>query len=461
MNRSMIALGSCTMKLNATSEMLPITWPEFANVHPFAPLDQVSGYIEMIDSLQEQLKAITGFDDISMQPNSGASGEYAGLLAIRRYHESLGETNRNICLIPMSAHGTNPATAIIMGMKVVVVKTDDNGNVDIDDLTAKCEEHSANLGALMITYPSTHGVFEEGIRDICDLIHKHGGQVYMDGANMNAQVAIMQPADVGADVLHMNLHKTFCIPHGGGGPGMGPIGMQAHLAPFKANHAVVPVHNASNACSAVSAAPYGSASILPISWMYITMMGRDGLLEATNLALLNANYVADQLKSDYPVLYAGKNGRVAHECIIDIRPLKEDTGITESDIAKRLMDYGFHAPTMSFPVAGTLMIEPTESESKEELDRFINALKSIKAEIMKAKAGEDGWTLENNPVVNAPHTASVITDEEWSYPYSRDIAAFPLSYVRAHKFWPSVGRIDDVYGDKNLMCSCPSIENYM
>ena len=461
MNRSMIALGSCTMKLNATSEMLPITWPEFANVHPFAPLDQVSGYIEMIDSLQEQLKAITGFDDISMQPNSGASGEYAGLLAIRRYHESLGETNRNICLIPMSAHGTNPATAIMMGMQVVVVKTDDNGNVDIDDLTAKCEEHSANLGALMITYPSTHGVFEEGIRDICDLIHKHGGQVYMDGANMNAQVAIMQPADVGADVLHMNLHKTFCIPHGGGGPGMGPIGMQAHLAPFKANHAVVPVHNASNACSAVSAAPYGSASILPISWMYITMMGRDGLLEATNLALLNANYVADQLKSDYPVLYAGKNGRVAHECIIDIRPLKEDTGITESDIAKRLMDYGFHAPTMSFPVAGTLMIEPTESESKEELDRFINALKSIKAEIMKAKAGEDGWTLENNPVVNAPHTASVITDEEWSYPYSRDVAAFPLSYVRAHKFWPSVGRIDDVYGDKNLMCSCPSIENYM
>jgi glycine dehydrogenase len=461
MNRSMIALGSCTMKLNATSEMLPITWPEFANVHPFAPLDQVSGYIEMIDSLQEQLKAITGFDDISMQPNSGASGEYAGLLAIRRYHESLGETNRNICLIPMSAHGTNPATAIMMGMQVVVVKTDDNGNVDIDDLTAKCEEHSANLGALMITYPSTHGVFEEGIRDICDLIHKHGGQVYMDGANMNAQVAIMQPADVGADVLHMNLHKTFCIPHGGGGPGMGPIGMQAHLAPFKANHAVVPVHNAPNACSAVSAAPYGSASILPISWMYITMMGRDGLLEATNLALLNANYVADQLKSDYPVLYAGKNGRVAHECIIDIRPLKEDTGITESDIAKRLMDYGFHAPTMSFPVAGTLMIEPTESESKEELDRFINALKSIKAEIMKAKAGEDGWTLENNPVVNAPHTASVITDEEWSYPYSRDIAAFPLSYVRAHKFWPSVGRIDDVYGDKNLMCSCPSIENYM
>lgn len=461
MNRSMISLGSCTMKLNATSEMLPITWPEFANVHPFAPRDQVTGYISMIDSLQEQLKAITGFDEISMQPNSGASGEYAGLLAIRRYHESLGETDRDICLIPQSAHGTNPATAIMMGMQVVVVKTDENGNVDIDDLTAKCEEHSANLGALMITYPSTHGVFEEGIRHICDLIHKHGGQVYMDGANMNAQVGIMQPAEVGADVLHMNLHKTFCIPHGGGGPGMGPIGMQAHLAPFIANHTISPVHNAQNDCSAVSAAPYGSASILPISWMYIAMMGRDGLLEATKLALLNANYVADSLKDHYPVLYTGKNGRVAHECIIDIRPLKEETGITESDIAKRLMDYGFHSPTMSFPVAGTLMIEPTESESKEEIDRFINALKSIKAEAMKAKAGEEGWTLEDNPLVNAPHTAAVITADEWKHPYSRDVAAFPLPYIRQNKFWPSVGRVDDVYGDKNLMCSCPSIENYM
>ena len=461
MNRSMIALGSCTMKLNATSEMLPITWPEFANVHPFAPVDQVSGYIEMIDGLQEQLKAITGFDDVSMQPNSGASGEYAGILAIRRYHESLGETNRDVCLIPQSAHGTNPATAMMRGMKVVVVKTDDNGNVDIADLTAKCEEHSENLGALMITYPSTHGVFEEGIRDICDLIHKHGGQVYMDGANMNAQVAIMQPADVGADVLHMNLHKTFCIPHGGGGPGMGPIGMQAHLAPFMANHKLFPVHNAQKDCSAVSAAPYGSASILPISWMYIAMMGRDGLLESTNLALLNANYVAAKLKDDYPVLYTGKNGQVAHECIIDIRPLKEETGISETDIAKRLMDYGFHAPTMSFPVAGTLMIEPTESESKEEIDRFIDALKSIRAEALKAKAGTDGWSLENNPLVNAPHTAAMITDGEWAYPYSRETAAFPLAYIRKNKFWPSVARVDDVYGDKNLMCSCPSIENYM
>ncbi|MEZ2691340.1 aminomethyl-transferring glycine dehydrogenase [Psychrobacter faecalis] len=461
MNRSMISLGSCTMKLNATSEMLPITWPEFANVHPFAPRGQVTGYIAMIDSLQEQLKAITGFDEVSMQPNSGASGEYAGLLAIRRYHESLGETDRDVCLIPMSAHGTNPATAMMMGMQVVVVKTDDNGNVDIDDLTAKCEEHSARLGALMITYPSTHGVFEEGIRHICDLIHKHGGQVYMDGANMNAQVGMMQPADVGADVLHMNLHKTFCIPHGGGGPGMGPIGMKAHLAPYMANHTLSPVHNAQNDCSAVSAAPYGSASILPISWMYIAMMGRDGLLKATELALLNANYVASQLKDHYPVLYTGKNGRVAHECIIDIRPLKEETGISESDIAKRLMDYGFHSPTMSFPVAGTLMIEPTESESKEELDRFINALQSIKAEAMKAKAGDDGWTLEDNPLVNAPHTAAMITSSEWSHPYSRETAAFPLPYIRAHKFWPSVARVDDAYGDKNLMCSCPSIENYM
>ncbi|WP_227430797.1 aminomethyl-transferring glycine dehydrogenase [Psychrobacter sp. I-STPA6b] len=460
MNRSMISLGSCTMKLNATSEMLPITWNEFANVHPFAPREQVKGYIAMIDGLQEQLKAITGFDEISMQPNSGASGEYAGLLAIRRYHESLGQNERNICLIPRSAHGTNPATAQMMGMKVVVVNTDDNGNVDLDDLTAKCEEHSEQLGALMITYPSTHGVFEEGIRDICDLIHKHGGQVYMDGANMNAQVGIMQPADVGADVLHMNLHKTFCIPHGGGGPGMGPIGMKSHLAPFMANHSVSPVHNAQNDCTAVSSAPYGSASILPISYMYITMMGRDGLLEATKLALLNANYIASQLKDDYPVLYTGKNGRVAHECIIDIRPLKEQTGISESDIAKRLMDYGFHAPTMSFPVAGTLMIEPTESESKEELDRFISALKQIKQEALKVQKGEDGWTLEDNPLVNAPHTAFVIASEQWSHPYSRDEASFPLEYVRQHKFWSSVGRIDDVYGDKNLMCSCPSIDNY-
>ncbi len=459
MNRSMISLGSCTMKLNATSEMLPITWDEFANVHPFAPKDEVQGYLDMIDSLQTQLKAITGFDEISMQPNSGASGEYAGLLTIRRYHESRNESHRNVCLIPRSAHGTNPATAQMMGMKVVVVATDECGNVDLTDLQAKCEEHSANLGALMITYPSTHGVFEEGIRDICDLIHKHGGQVYMDGANMNAQVGLMQPADVGADVLHMNLHKTFCIPHGGGGPGMGPIGLKSHLAPFIPSHSVTGVFNATNNQTAVSAAAYGSASILPISWMYITMMGRDGLVSATKQALLNANYVAKSLADDYPVLYTGKNGFVAHECIIDIRPLKEETGITETDIAKRLMDYGFHAPTMSFPVAGTLMIEPTESESKAELDRFISALRQIKQEALQVKAGTDGWTSDNNPLIHAPHTQNVIVGE-WDRPYSREVAAFPLPYVKAHKFWPSVGRVDDVYGDKHLICSCPSIDNY-
>ena len=459
MNRSMISLGYCTMKLNATSEMLPITWDEFSHVHPFAPSEDTKGYIQMIESLQAQLKAITGFDEISMQPNSGASGEYTGLLAIRRYHESMGQDGRNVCLIPRSAHGTNPATAQMMGMKVVVVATDDNGNVDIDDLKAKCDEHSDKLGALMITYPSTHGVFEEGIRDICDMIHAHGGQVYMDGANMNAQVGIMQPADVGADVLHMNLHKTFCIPHGGGGPGMGPIGLKSHLAPFISNHRVAPVFNAQSDCSAVSAAPYGSANILPISWMYITMMGRDGLLSATKQALLNANYIATKLSEDYPVLYTGKNGRVAHECIIDIRPLKAQTGISETDIAKRLMDYGFHAPTMSFPVAGTLMIEPTESESKAEIDRLISALKQIKQEALKVQTGEDGWTPDDNPLVNAPHTAFVITGE-WTHPYSREEAAFPLPYIKAHKFWPSVGRVDDVYGDKNLICACPSIENY-
>lgn len=460
MNRSMISLGSCTMKLNATSEMLPITWNEFANVHPFAPKEQVTGYHEMIESLQAQLRAITGFDEISMQANSGASGEYAGLLLIRRYHESRGESGRDVCLIPRSAHGTNPATAQMLGMKVVVVATDDKGNVDVADLQAKCEEYSERLGALMITYPSTHGVYEEGIRDICELIHRHGGQVYMDGANMNAQVAIMQPADVGADVLHMNLHKTFCIPHGGGGPGMGPIGLKSHLAPFMPSHSVTGVMNAPDGQGSVSSSAYGSASILPISWMYITMMGADGLLSATKRALLNANYVAKSLENDYPILYTGKNGFVAHECIVDIRPLKEETGISETDIAKRLMDYGFHAPTMSFPVAGTLMIEPTESESVDELDRFVSALKQIKQEALKVKAGTDGWTADDNPLVNAPHTAFVVTEGEWTHPYSREEAVFPLPYIKAHKFWPSVGRVDDVYGDKNLICSCPSIDNY-
>lgn len=458
MNHSMISLGSCTMKLNATAEMLPITWREFSEVHPFAPRAQVTGYLTLIDELQNQLKAITGFDEISMQPNSGAQGEYTGLLAIRRYHEANGNTNRNICLIPKSAHGTNPATAQMLGMKVVVVATDDNGNVDMADLQAKCEKHSQELGALMITYPSTHGVFEEGIRDICTLIHKHGGQVYMDGANMNAQVGIMQPAEVGADVLHMNLHKTFCIPHGGGGPGMGPIGLKAHLAPFIANHVVSPVPHAKDGMTAVAAAPFGSASILPITWMYISMMGNEGLTEATKAALLSANYIATGLKDDYPVLYTGKNGRVAHECIIDLRPLKAESGITEVDIAKRLMDYGFHAPTMSFPVAGTLMIEPTESESKAELDRFIAAMKQIKQEALKVQNGE--WTADDNPLVHAPHTAQVVIGE-WQRNYSRDEAAYPLDYLRTNKFWPAVSRIDDVYGDRNLMCSCPSVENYV
>ncbi|UOO81487.1 aminomethyl-transferring glycine dehydrogenase [Uruburuella testudinis] len=457
MNRSMISLGSCTMKLNATAEMLPITWPEFSQIHPFAPREQAAGYLEMIESLQNQLKAITGFDEIAIQPNSGAQGEYTGLLAIRRFHAANGQNGRNVCLIPRSAHGTNPATAQMLGMKVVVVATDEAGNVDIADLEAKAVEFKDTLGALMITYPSTHGVYEEGIRDICRIIHDNGGQVYMDGANMNAQVGIMQPAEVGADVLHMNLHKTFCIPHGGGGPGMGPIGLKAHLAPFAPSHAVAPVAGAVEGMSAVSAAPYGSAGILPITWMYITMMGKRGMRQATEAALLNANYVAKNLSADYPVLYTGKNGRVAHECIIDLRPLKAESGITEVDIAKRLMDYGFHAPTMSFPVAGTLMIEPTESESRAELDRFIAAMKQIKAEALKVQNGE--WPADDNPLVNAPHTAFNISGE-WNRAYSREEAVFPLPYVRDNKFWPSVNRVDDVYGDRHLVCSCPSIENY-
>ena len=457
LNHSMISLGSCTMKLNATAEMLPVTWPEFAHIHPFAPAEQTQGYLEMIGGLQTQLKAITGFDAIAIQPNSGAQGEYTGLLAIRRYHAANGQPDRNVCLIPRSAHGTNPATAQMLGMKVVVVATDEAGNVDMADLQAKAEQHKDQLGALMITYPSTHGVFEEGIRDICRIIHEHGGQVYMDGANMNAQVGIMQPAEVGADVLHMNLHKTFCIPHGGGGPGMGPIGLKAHLAPFAPSHAVAPVAGATAGMGAVSAAPYGSASILPITWMYITLMGGEGLRQATEAALLNANYIAQGLSEDYPVLYTGKNGRVAHECIIDLRPLKAESGITEVDIAKRLMDYGFHAPTMSFPVAGTLMIEPTESESKAELDRFIAALKQIKAEALKVQQGD--WPADDNPLVNAPHTAQNIAGE-WKRAYSREEAVYPLSWVRDNKFWPSVNRVDDVYGDRNLICSCPSIDNY-
>ncbi|MGE5386517.1 MAG: aminomethyl-transferring glycine dehydrogenase [Betaproteobacteria bacterium] len=452
LDHSMIPLGSCTMKLNATSAMIPVTWPEFGALHPFAPLDQAKGYLEMIHELESWLKAITGFDAICIQPNSGAQGEYAGLVAIQRYHASQGQIQRNVCLIPKSAHGTNPATAQMCGMRVVVVGCDDSGNVDLADLTAKAQEHAAELSCLMITYPSTHGVFEENIREICAVVHAHGGQVYMDGANLNAQVGLTSPAFIGADVSHMNLHKTFSIPHGGGGPGMGPIGLKAHLAPFMANHAVQPVEGPHAGQGAVAAAPFGSASILTISWMYIAMLGGAGLKKATEVAILNANYVATRLQAHYPVLYRGKNGRVAHECILDLRPLKAATGITETDIAKRLMDYGFHAPTVSFPVAGTLMIEPTESEPKAELDRFIAALIAIREEIAKVEQGI--WPADNNPLKHAPHSTDDLTDAEWNRPYSREEAVFPLPWVREHKFWPSVNRIDDVYGDRNLFCAC-------
>ncbi len=461
MDHSMISLGSCTMKLNATSEMIPVTWPEFGDLHPFAPAEQAQGCLEMIGQLSGWLQTITGFDAVCMQPNSGAQGEYAGLVAIRRYHASRGEAHRNICLIPKSAHGTNPATAQMTGMQVVVVDCDENGNVDVTDLKAKAEQHSANLGCLMLTYPSTHGVFEEAVREICAIVHAHGGQVYMDGANLNAQVGLTSPGFIGADVSHMNLHKTFAIPHGGGGPGMGPIGLKAHLAPFMADHVVQPTGPASRVNEgqgAVSAAPFGSASILPISWMYIAMLGGKGLKQATQTAILNANYVANRLKDHYPVLYVGSQGRVAHECILDIRPVKAATGIAEIDIAKRLMDYGFHAPTVSFPVAGTIMVEPTESESKAELDRFIDALISIRNEIRKIEAGE--WPADNNPLKHAPHTQKDVVDAEWTRPYSREEACFPLPWVAENKFWPSVNRIDDVFGDRNLVCSCPPMSDY-
>ncbi|MCB1957794.1 MAG: aminomethyl-transferring glycine dehydrogenase, partial [Rhodocyclaceae bacterium] len=460
LDHSMISLGSCTMKLNATSEMIPVTWPEFGGLHPFAPADQARGYLEMIDGLADYLKAVTGFDAISMQPNSGAQGEYAGLVAIRRYHASRGEQGRDVCLIPRSAHGTNPATAQMCGMQVVVVDCDDQGNVDVDDLRAKAEQHGARLGCLMITYPSTHGVFEEAIREICEIVHRHGGQVYMDGANLNAQVGLTSPATIGADVSHMNLHKTFCIPHGGGGPGMGPIGLKAHLAPFMADHVLTPTGGADRpnaAQGAVSAAAFGSASILPISWMYITMMGAEGLRRATETAILNANYLARRLDGHYPVLYTGSHGRVAHECILDIRPIKSACGISEVDIAKRLMDYGFHAPTMSFPVAGTMMVEPTESESKEELDRFIEAMIAIREEIRQVEEGR--YPREDNPLSNAPHTQASLTGD-WQRPYSREQAVFPLPWVADNKFWPAVARIDDVFGDRNLFCACVPMDHY-
>ncbi|WP_023638915.1 aminomethyl-transferring glycine dehydrogenase [Dickeya zeae] len=455
LNQAMIPLGSCTMKLNAVAEMLPITWPEFAELHPFCPTEQALGYRQLITQLSEWLVQLTGYDAVCMQPNSGAQGEYAGLLAIRRYHESRNEGERTLCLIPSSAHGTNPASAQMAGMQVVVVACDKQGNIDLHDLREKAQQAGDKLSCIMVTYPSTHGVYEETIREVCQIVHQYGGQVYLDGANMNAQVGITSPGYIGADVSHLNLHKTFCIPHGGGGPGMGPIGVKAHLAPFVPGHQVVEMDGVLTRQGAVSAAPFGSASILPISWMYIRMMGAEGLKQASQMAILNANYVATRLKDAYPVLYTGRDGRVAHECILDIRPLKDSTGISEMDIAKRLIDYGFHAPTMSFPVAGTLMIEPTESESKVELDRFIDAMLAIRAEVDRVAAGE--WPHDDNPLVNAPHTQTELA-ADWSHPYSRELAVFPAG--QTHKYWPAVKRLDDVYGDRNLFCSCVPMSEY-
>nr|CBX79494.1 glycine dehydrogenase [Erwinia amylovora ATCC BAA-2158] len=455
LNQAMIPLGSCTMKLNAAAEMIPITWPEFAELHPFCPADQAAGYLHMIGQLSQWLIQLTGYDALCMQPNSGAQGEYAGLLAIRRYHQSRNQSARHICLIPASAHGTNPASAQMAGMTVVVVACDKQGNIDLHDLRNKAGQAGDALSCIMVTYPSTHGVYEETIREVCQIVHQFGGQVYLDGANMNAQVGITTPGYIGADVSHLNLHKTFCIPHGGGGPGMGPIGVKAHLAPFVPGHSVVQLEGVLTAQGAVSAAPFGSASILPISWMYIRMMGAEGLKQASSVAILNANYIARRLQSAYPVLYAGRDGRVAHECILDIRPLKEQTGISELDIAKRLIDYGFHAPTMSFPVAGTLMVEPTESESKVELDRFIDAMLAIRSEIDRVANGE--WPAADNPLVNAPHTQMDIVGE-WSHPYTRELAVFPAG--SANKYWPTVKRLDDVYGDRNLLCSCLPLSEY-
>jgi len=451
---SMIPLGSCTMKLNATSEMIPVTWPEVGRIHPFAPAHQTEGYREMFKQLETWLAEITGFAAVSLQPNAGSQGEYAGLLVIREYHERRGQGHRNICLIPVSAHGTNPASAAMVGYKVVAVACDAQGNVELKDLRAKAEQHRDNLAALMVTYPSTHGVFEASIKEICQVIHDNGGQVYMDGANMNAQVGLCSPGDIGADVCHLNLHKTFCIPHGGGGPGMGPIGVAKHLAPFLPKHPIVETGGAQG-IGAVSAAPWGSASILVISWMYIAMMGGDGLTHATKVAILNANYIAKRLEQYFPVLYKGATGVVAHECILDVRQYKS---VTVEDVAKRLMDFGFHAPTISFPVPGTVMVEPTESESKDELDRFCEAMIAIHGEIQAIESGR--IDAKNNPLKNAPHTARVVTADKWERPYSREQAAYPAPWLREQKFWPAVGRIDSVWGDKNLFCVCPPIEAY-
>nr|WP_092704424.1 aminomethyl-transferring glycine dehydrogenase [Rhodanobacter glycinis] len=460
MDRTMIPLGSCTMKLNATAEMIPVTWPEFANIHPFAPAAQTHGYQELIAGLEAQLVEITGYDAVSLQPNSGAQGEYAGLLAIRAYHQSRGEGHRDICLIPESAHGTNPASAHLCGMKVVVTKCDANGNVDLADIRAQAEKHSANLAAIMLTYPSTHGVFEEDVVAICDIVHQHGGQVYTDGANMNALVGVAKPGKWGSDVSHLNLHKTFCIPHGGGGPGVGPCAVRSHLAPFlpgALGNDGIRTQGTGNGAM-VSAATFGSASILPISWMYITLMGQQGLRKATQVALLNANYVAKRLAPHYPTLYTGRNGLVAHECILDLRPLKDSTGISAEDVAKRLIDFGFHAPTLSFPVAGTLMVEPTESESQFELDRFIDAMIQIRDEIRAVEEGK--LDREDNPLHHAPHTAAMVSGTEWTHAYPRELAAFPLATLRQQKYWPPVARVDNVYGDKNIMCACIPVDAY-
>jgi glycine dehydrogenase len=458
LNRSMIALGSCTMKLNAVAEMIPVTWREFSEPHPFAPVEQMEGYRTLFTDLKNWLRSITGFSGVSLQPNAGAQGEFAGLMVIKKYHEKNGDKNRNVCLIPSSAHGTNPASAQMVGMKVVVIKCDEHGNVDIEDLKEKAKTHSENLAALMVTYPSTHGVFEEKISEICELIHENGGQVYMDGANLNALVGIAKPGKFGPDVCHINLHKTFCIPHGGGGPGMGPIACKRHLEVYLPNHSVIKDCGPVTGMGAVSAAPWGSSSILSISWMYIKMMGSEGLKKASQVAILNANYVAHKLKDTFPILYKGKNGNVAHECIIDIRKIKSEIGITEEDIAKRLIDFGFHAPTMSWPVAGTMMIEPTESEGLQEIDRFCNTLKKIKEEIDKVKSGE--YDKIDNPIKNSPHTHVELIANKWEHKYEREEAAYPSEFLKQIKYWPPVARVDNVYGDKNLVCSCPSIDEY-
>ena len=458
LTHSMIPLGSCTMKLNATTELVPVSWPEINQIHPFAPISQMQGYLEMIRDLEEKLCDITGFAAVSLQPNAGSQGEFAGLLAIRKYHQTRGQGHRDICLIPSSAHGTNPASAVMAGMQVIVVACDQQGNVDLGDLEAKADQHKEKLSSLMITYPSTHGVFEEGIREICKIVHDRGGQVYMDGANLNALVGLCRPGEFGPDVSHMNLHKTFSIPHGGGGPGVGPIGVASHLKDFLPTHSLQPWAGPKTGISSTTSAPWGSASILPISWSYITMMGAEGLKRATLLAILNANYLARKLSSSYPILYKGKEGMVAHECIIDLRDLKKTSGVEVNDVAKRLMDYGFHSPTMSWPVAGTLMIEPTESESKAELDRFVEALTKIRDEIKMIETGK--MDQEKNPLKSAPHTVATVTANEWTAPYSREMAAFPLAWVKANKYWPPVGRVDNAFGDRNVVCSCPPLEDY-